>query len=111
MSSTLFMNMRERKCLMDQPATKIQGYIWNPQAEQMPPAELAALQAQRLQQQGTRAYELVPFYRRALDESRGHPPNIRALDDIELLPFHLQKYLLTPIPFELFPLTLYNLVV
>jgi phenylacetate-coenzyme A ligase PaaK-like adenylate-forming protein len=65
---------------MDQPAAKIQGYIWNPQAGQMPPAELAALQAQRLQQQVTRAYELVLFYRRALEERGVHPQDIRALD-------------------------------
>lgn len=39
---------------MDQPATKIQRYIWNSHAEQMPRTELAALQVQRLQQQVTR---------------------------------------------------------
>src|SRR5260370_15703334 len=103
MCSTLFMNMRERKCLMDQPATKIQGYIWNPQAEQMPPAELAVLQAQRLQQQVTRAYERVPFYRRALEGCGVHPPNIRALDDFGPLSFSGQEDLPTTDPFVLLP--------
>lgn len=46
--------MPERERLMDQPATKIQRYIWNSHAEQMPRTELAALQVQRLQQQVTR---------------------------------------------------------
>jgi len=58
---------------MDQPATKRNGYIWNPQAETMPRAELTALQTQRLQQQVTRAFEKVRFYRQAL-EGRGVQP-------------------------------------
>lgn len=95
---------------MDQPATKIQGYIWNPQAEQMPPAELAALQAQRLQQQVTRAYELVPFYRQALEERGVHPQDIRALDDIELLPFTVKEDFRTTYPYGLFAVPLKDVV-
>ena len=95
---------------MDQPATKIQGYIWNPQAEQMPRAELAALQTQRLQQQVTRAYERVPFYRQALEERGVHPQDIRTLDDIELLPFTVKEDFRTTYPYGLFAVPLKDVV-
>jgi phenylacetate-CoA ligase len=95
---------------MDQPATKIQGYIWNPQVEQMPPAELATLQVQRLQQQVTRAYERVPFYRQALEERGVHPQDIRSLDDIELLPFTVKEDFRTTYPYGLFAVPLKDVV-
>lgn len=95
---------------MDQPATKIQGYIWNPQAEQMPRAELSALQTQRLQQQVTRAYERVLFYRQALEERGVHPQDIRTLDDIELLPFTVKEDFRTTYPYGLFAVPLKDVV-
>ncbi|MBV9230385.1 MAG: phenylacetate--CoA ligase, partial [Chloroflexi bacterium] len=95
---------------MDQTASKRQGYIWNPQAETMSRAELTALQTQRLQQQVTRAYERVPFYRRQLDESGVHPRDIRALDDIERLPFTVKDDFRTTYPYGLFAVPLKDVV-
>ena len=71
---------------MGRSAEKTNSYIWNPKAETMPRAELTALQTQRLQQQVTRAFERVPFYRRALEGRGVHPRDVRTLEDIERLP-------------------------
>ncbi len=95
---------------MDQSVTKSQGYIWNPQAETMPWAELTALQTQRLRQQVTRAYERVPFYRQALEEGGVHPEDIRALDDIERLPFTVKDDFRTTYPYGLFAVPLKEVV-
>ncbi len=95
---------------MDQSVTKSQGYIWNPQAETMPRAELTALQTQRLRQQVTRAYERVPFYRQALEEGGVDPEDIRALDDIERLPFTVKDDFRTTYPYGLFAVPLKEVV-
>ncbi len=95
---------------MDQTATRSKGYIWNPQAEMIPRAELTALQTQRLQQQVTRAYERVPFYRQALEERGVHPQDIQALDDIERLPFTVKEDFRTTYPFGLFAVPLKDVV-
>jgi phenylacetate-CoA ligase len=95
---------------MDKPATKTSGYMWNLQAEQMPRAELTALQTQRLQQQVTRAYERVPFYRQALEERGVHPQDIQALDDIERLPFTVKDDFRTTYPYGLFAVPLKDVV-
>jgi phenylacetate-CoA ligase len=95
---------------MDQSVTKSQGYIWNPQAETMPRAELTALQTQRLRQQVIRAYERVPFYRKTLEEGGVHPEDIRALDDIERLPFTIKDDFRTTYPYGLFAVPLKEVV-
>ena len=95
---------------MDQSVTKSQGYIWNPQAETMPRAELTALQTQRLRQQVTRAYEKVPFYRQALEQRGVHPEDIQSLDDIERLPFTVKDDFRTTYPYGLFAVPLKEVV-
>ncbi len=95
---------------MDQSVTKSHGYIWNSQAETMPRAELTALQTQRLRQQVTRAYERVPFYRQALEKGGVHPEDIRALDDIERLPFTVKDDFRTTYPYGLFAVPLKEVV-
>src|SRR5947209_6600679 len=95
---------------MGKSPTKSQGYIWNSQAETMPRAELAILQTQRLQQQVTRAYERVPFYRQALEECGVHPEDIRVLDDIERLPFTVKDNFRTTYPYGLFAVPLKEVV-
>ena len=95
---------------MDRPATKRKGYTWNPQAETMPPTELTALQTQRLRQQVARAYERVPFYRRALEEHGVHPRDIQTLDDIERLPFTVKEDFRTTYPYGLFAVPLKDVV-
>jgi phenylacetate-CoA ligase len=95
---------------MDKPATKTPGYMWNLQVEQMPRAELTALQIQRLQQQVTRAYERVPFYRQALEERGVHPQDIQTLEDIERLPFTVKDDFRTTYPYGLFAVPLKDVV-
>jgi len=95
---------------MNQSVTESQGYIWNPLAETMPRAELTALQTQRLRQQVTRAYERVPFYRQALEQRGVHPEDIRALDDIERLPFTVKDDFRTTYPYGLFAVPLKEVV-
>ncbi len=95
---------------MERPAEKTNSYIWNPQAETMPRTELTALQTQRLQQQVTRAYERVPFYRQALEERGVHPRDIQALEDIERLPFTVKDNFRTTYPYGLFAVTLKDVV-
>jgi phenylacetate-CoA ligase len=95
---------------MDQSVTKSQGYIWNSQAETMPQAELTALQTQRLRQQVTRAYEKVPFYRQALEQRGVHSEDIRALDDIERLPFTVKDDFRITYPYGLFAVPLKEVV-
>jgi phenylacetate-CoA ligase len=95
---------------MDQPATKRNGYIWNPQAEMMPRAELTALQTQRLQQQVTRAFEKVRFYRQALAGRGVQPQDIQTLDDIERLPFTIKDDFRTAYPYGLFAVPLKDVV-
>ena len=95
---------------MNQSVTKDQGYIWNPQAETMPRAELTTLQTQRLRQQVTRAYERVPFYRQALEECGVRPEDIRALEDIERLPLTSKDNFRTTYPYGLFAVPLKEVV-
>jgi phenylacetate-CoA ligase len=95
---------------MAQPVTRGQGYIWNPQVEMMPRAELTALQVQRLRQQVARAYERVPFYRQALEERGVHPQDMRTLEDIERLPFTVKDDFRTTYPYGLFAVPLKDVV-
>ncbi len=95
---------------MDQTATKKEGYIWNPRVEQMPRAQLIALQTQRLQQQVARAYERVPFYRQALEQRGVQPQDIQTLDDITRLPFTVKDDFRTTYPYGLFAVPLRDVV-
>ena len=76
--------------------------IWNPPAETMPRAELAALQLRRLQNLIQRVYDRVPFYRRTLDRAGVRPEQIRTLDDLRRLPWTRKSDLRDHYPFGLF---------
>ncbi len=93
---------------MDQSATK--GYLWNPQAEAMPRAELDAFQAQRLRQQVSRAYEHVPFYRQVLEKHGVRPQDIQSIEDITRLPFTVKDDFRTTYPYGLFAVPLKDVV-
>jgi phenylacetate-CoA ligase len=84
--------------------------MWDPYTETMSRAELTALQTQRLQQQVTRAYERVPFYKQALAERGVHPRNIQSLDDIERLPFTVKDDFRVTYPYGLFAVPLKDVV-
>ena len=76
--------------------------IWNPLAETMPRAELAALQLRRLQILIQRVYDRVPFYRRTLDRAGVGPEQVRTLDDLRRLPWTRKADLRDHYPFGLF---------
>ena len=61
--------------------------IWDREYECMPRQALEATQLERLRAQLARVYQNVPFYRRAFDEQRVAPDDIRSLDDLGKLPF------------------------
>jgi phenylacetate-CoA ligase len=89
---------------------KRQGYLWSPEAETMPRGERAALQGERLRRQAERAYERVPFYRRAFEERGIHPRDIQAIEDIERLPFTTKDDFRTTYPYGLFAVPLSEVV-
>lgn len=95
---------------MDEAKKHPSGYLWNPQAESMPRAELAALQGQRLRQQVERAYERVPFYRQSLEKHGIRPPDIRAIEDIECLPFTVKDDFRATYPSGLFAVPMKEIV-
>ncbi len=70
--------------------------------ERMTRDEIAALQLGRLQQTVRHAYANVPLYTRKFDEAGVHPDDIRALDDVRLLPFTTKADLRETYPFGMF---------
>lgn len=70
--------------------------------ERMGRDEIAALQLARLQQTVRHAYANVPLYTRKLDEAGVRPEDIRALDDVQLLPFTTKEDLRETYPFGMF---------
>ncbi|MFZ5632488.1 MAG: phenylacetate--CoA ligase family protein [Bacillota bacterium] len=84
--------------------------IWNPEAETMPMAEKKKLQLQRLQEVVDRAYNNVPFYRRALDEKGIKPRDVKSLEDIQKLPFTVKNDLRDNYPYKLFAVPMSKIV-
>ncbi len=68
----------------------------------IPLERLRALQLERLQWTVRHAYDNVALYRRTFDEAGVHPDDIRALDDIRLLPFTTKADLRETYPFGMF---------
>jgi len=76
--------------------------IWNPQAETLPRAELAQLQARRLAELVERLVHRSPFYRERLQASGVRPEDARSLDDLRRLPFTTKADVRAGYPFGLF---------
>jgi phenylacetate-CoA ligase len=76
--------------------------IWNPQAETLPRAELAQLQARRLAELVERLVHRSPFYRERLQASGVRPEDVRSLDDLRRLPFTTKADVRAGYPFGLF---------
>jgi len=76
----------------------------------MPREKLEALQLERLKQTAKRCYENVPFYKKAFDEKRIYPNDIKSLDDLENLPFTKKTDLRDNYPFGLFAVPLDRIV-
>ncbi len=89
---------------------KRESYLWNPEAETMPRQERAVLQGERLRKQVERAYEGVPFYHQAFEERGVHPHDIKAIEDIERLPFTMKEDFRTTYPYGLFAVPLSEVV-
>ena len=76
--------------------------IWNKKAECLLPLEKEQLQLERLQNIVRYAYEKVPYYKKAFDKSGVKPSDIKALKDIEKLPFTSKAELRDAYPFGMF---------
>ena len=76
--------------------------IWNREAECMTTGEMEELQLKRLQEVVKRAYENVPYYRKAFDDAGVRPEDIETLQDIEKLPFTSKTDLRDAYPFGMF---------
>jgi len=76
--------------------------IWNPQAETLPRAELAQLQARRLAELVERLVHRSPFYRERLQASGVKPEDVQNLDDLRRLPFTTKADVRAGYPFGLF---------
>ena len=84
--------------------------IYSDELETMPKEALEALQLKRLQNMVERVYNLVPFYKRKLDENRVKPEDIKSLDDLKRLPFTTKQDLRDNYPFGMFTLPLEQIV-
>lgn len=77
-------------------------YCWNPAIELMDPAQLRALQLERLREVAQEVYERVPHYRAKFEEAGVRPEQIQSLEDIVRLPFTTKADLRDTYPFGMF---------
>ncbi len=84
--------------------------IYDDELETLPREALQALQLKRLQNTVERVYNLVPFYRKKLDEANVKPEDIKSLDDLKRLPFTTKQDLRDNYPFGLFTIPLEQVV-
>ncbi len=84
--------------------------IFNYEFETLPREALEALQVKRLRQVADRVYHTVPFYRKAFDDLKVRPEQIKSLDDLKRLPFTIKKDLRDNYPFGLFTVPMSNVV-
>ena len=76
----------------------------------LPPAELREVQLTRLQATVQRAYDRVALYRERMDARGVKPAEVRALADVERLPFTVKNDLRDSYPFGLFASPLEEIV-
>jgi phenylacetate-CoA ligase len=77
-------------------------YRFEPAAETMPRAKLAALQLKRLRQTVKNAYDNVPLHRKRMRKLRMEPGDIKSLEDLARLPFTVKSDLRDHYPFGMF---------
>ena len=77
-------------------------YRFEPAAESMSRAKIAALQLKRLRQTVKNAYENVPLHRKRMRKLGMEPGDIRSLDDLAQLPFSVKGDLRDHYPFGMF---------
>jgi phenylacetate-CoA ligase len=78
------------------------GTYLHPELETMPREALARLQLERLRETVRNAYEHVPMQRQRLDAAGLRPDDVRALADLQRLPFTVKTDLRDHYPFGLF---------
>ncbi|MDI9401869.1 MAG: phenylacetate--CoA ligase family protein [Limisphaerales bacterium] len=78
--------------------------VFNPISapDYLPPERLKELQAARLRQRVSEAYEKVPFFRAKMEALNVVPGDIQKIEDIAKLPFSVKKDLRDTYPFGLF---------
>ncbi len=84
--------------------------IYSDEMETMPREALEALQLKRLQNMVERVYNLVPFYKKQLNEQNVKPEDIKSLDDLKRLPFTSKQDLRDNYPFGMFTLPMEHIV-
>ncbi len=76
--------------------------FWQEEIETMDRADLERLQLERLKNIVAYVYERVPFYRKRLDDAGVKPEKIKALSDIQYIPFTTKADIRDTYPFGLF---------
>ncbi len=76
--------------------------FFNKEAETMSRGEIEAVQLERLRQVVRRCYDNVPFYHKRLDEAGVDPDRIRALSDIQYIPYTTKEDIRDNYPCGLF---------
>ncbi|MBW1739829.1 MAG: phenylacetate--CoA ligase [Deltaproteobacteria bacterium] len=84
--------------------------IYDEEFETLPREALEAIQLKRLQQVVEKVYATVPFYKKAFDEKGVKPGDIRALEDLQKLPFTMKQDLRDNYPFAMFATPMENVV-
>jgi phenylacetate-CoA ligase len=77
-------------------------YRFEPAAEMMPRAKLAALQLKRLRQTVKNAYDNVPLHRKRMRKIGMEPGDLKSLQDLTRLPFTVKGDLRDHYPFGMF---------
>jgi phenylacetate-CoA ligase len=77
-------------------------YRFEPAAETMPRAKLAALQLKRLRQTVKNAYDNVPLHRKRMRKLGMEPGDLKSLADLARLPFTVKTDLRDHYPFGMF---------
>ena len=77
-------------------------YRFEPAAETMPRAKLAALQLRRLRQTVKNAYDHVPLHRKRMRRLGMEPGDLKSLQDLQRLPFTVKGDLRDHYPFGMF---------
>ncbi len=75
---------------------------WNPSVELMSRDELHSIQTERLKKTVERVYQNVPYYREKMQDKGLLPGDIKALEDLDKLPFTTKQDLRETYPFGLF---------
>jgi phenylacetate-CoA ligase len=84
--------------------------MFNEEFETLPRPALEALQLKRLQTMLERIYANVPFYRQALDKAGIKPSQVRALEDLQRLPFTYKQDMRDSYPYGLFAAKMEDIV-